>query len=53
VSWVAVTIILVGCLVGGFALVFGPIWWLFWTGAGLLVVGALLGTAVNMFDDWY
>ena len=35
VSWVAVSIIMLGFLVGGLALVFGTIWWLFWTGLGL------------------
>ena len=33
VSWVAVSIIMAGFLVGGLGLVFGPTWWLFWAGA--------------------
>jgi hypothetical protein len=53
ISWVAVTIIMVGFLVGGLALVFGTIWWLFWTGLGLAVVGGLLAMSTNIFEDWY
>lgn len=56
VSWVAVAIIAVGFTVGGLALVFGhggPIWWLFWVGAGLAVLGLLISVATNMFEDWY
>ncbi len=52
-SWVAVSIIMVGFLVGGLALVFGPTWWLFWTGLGLAVVGGLLAASTNIFEDWY
>jgi hypothetical protein len=56
VSWVAVGIIAVGFIVGGLALVFGhggPIWWLFWVGAGLAALGLLVSVATNMFEDWY
>jgi hypothetical protein len=53
VSWVAVSIIMVGFLIGGLALVFGPTWWLFWTGLGLVVVGSLLAASTNIFEDWY
>jgi hypothetical protein len=53
VSWVAVTIIMVGFLIGGLALVFGPTWWLFWTGLGLVVIGSLLAASTNIFEDWY
>jgi hypothetical protein len=56
VSWVAVSIIMVGFLVGGLALIFGthgPTWWLFWTGAGLTVLGTLIAIATNTFEDWY
>ena len=52
-SWVAVSIIMVGFLIGGLALVFGPTWWLFWTGLGLVVVGGLLAASTNIFEDWY
>jgi hypothetical protein len=56
VSWVAVSLIMVGFVVGGLALVFGhhgPTWWLFWTGAGLAAIGALLALASDIFEDWY
>ena len=53
VSWVAVTLILVGFLIGGLALVFGPTWWLFWVSLGITVVGGLLAMATGIFEDWY
>ena len=53
VSWFAVSVIMVAFLVGGFALVFGPTWWLFWASIGLAVVGALIAMATGIFDDWY
>ena len=56
VSWVAVSIVMAGFLVGGAGLVFGsggPTWWLFWLGTGLAALGVLLSIATNTFDDWY
>lgn len=53
VSWVAVTIIIIGFAVGGIALVAGPVWWLFWTGAGIAAVGSILALASGIFTDWY
>jgi hypothetical protein len=53
VSWVAVSIIMLGFLVGGLSLVFGTIWWLFWVGVGLAVIGGLLAASTNIFEDWY
>ena len=52
-SWVASSIIIVGFIVGGIALPIGPVWWLFWTGVGIVVLGAIIGAAVHIFDDWY
>jgi hypothetical protein len=52
-SWVASSIIIVGFIVGGAAMVPHPTWWLFWLGAGIVVVGALYAAAVHIFDDWY
>jgi hypothetical protein len=52
-SWVAVSIIIVGFVVGGVALVPGPKWWLFWTGAGIVIIGAAVATTTRIFDDWY
>jgi hypothetical protein len=53
VSWTAVTIIAVAFLAGGLALVFGPIWWLFWVALGVAALGALIAAATGIFDDWY
>jgi hypothetical protein len=52
-SWVAVSVIIVGFIVGGAAMVPHPIWWLFWTGAGIVVIGGIMATAARIFDDWY
>ena len=53
VSWVAVSTMTAGFLVGGFGLILGPIWWLFWVGAAMCAVGGLLALATNIFEDWY
>jgi fatty acid desaturase len=53
VSWVAVSLIMAGFLVGGLGLILGPAWWLFWVGVGLSVVGGLLALATDIFADWY
>jgi hypothetical protein len=52
-SWVVTAIIIVGFIIGGIALPIGPTWWLFWTGTGIVVLGAIIGAAVRIFDDWY
>ena len=53
VSWIAVSIVVAGFLCSGLALIFGPVWWLFWTGGGVAVLGILIALATNMFEDWY
>lgn len=53
VSWVAVSIIMVGFAVGGLGLVFGPSWVAFWVGVAMSVVGGLVALATNIFEDWY
>jgi hypothetical protein len=54
VSWVAVTIITIGFVVGGIAMVPHPRWWLFWTGAAIAVVGCIVAAIAHTFDnDWY
>ena len=53
VSWVAVIIIVVGFILGGVALVAGPLWPLFWVGAGIAGVGCILAVSVGIFNDWY
>jgi nitrate/nitrite transporter NarK len=52
-SWVAVSIIIVGFIIGGIALTVGPTWWLFWTGTAIVVIGAIFAASVRIFDDWY
>jgi hypothetical protein len=56
VSWVAVSIIMIGFVVGGLAMIVGhhgPTWWMFWAGTALAVVGLLVSFATNTFEDWY
>jgi hypothetical protein len=53
VSWVAVSIIVAGFLAGGLAMVFGPTWWLFWSGGAVALIGTLLAASTNIFEDWY
>ena len=52
-SWIAVSIIVVGFVVGGIAITTGPTWWLFWLGTGIAVVGCIAGAATRILDDWY
>ena len=52
-SWVAVSIIIIGFVVGGIAMVPHPHWWLFWTGAGIVVIGCIMAAAAHILDDWY
>jgi hypothetical protein len=53
VSWTEVTIVVIGFIAGGLALVLGPTWWLFWAAAALVAVGSLMALATNIFEDWY
>jgi hypothetical protein len=53
ISWVAVGTIMVGFLLGGLALVFGPTWWLFWCGGALALIGFLVAISTDTFEDWY
>ena len=53
VSWVAVTIIIIGFIIGGIALPIGPNWVLFWIGAAIAVVGVIVAGAAGIMDDWY
>jgi protein-S-isoprenylcysteine O-methyltransferase Ste14 len=53
-SWIAVSIIVVGFVVGGVAMVTSsPTWWLFWTGVGIVVIGGIMALSSNILDDWY
>lgn len=56
ISWMAVSVIVVGFVIGALALVFGhhgPTWWIFWVGAAVAVVGLLITLVTNTFEDWY
>ena len=53
VSWVAVTVITIGFIIGGFSMVPTPTWWLFWTAAAIAVVGLGIGALAKMTEDWY
>jgi hypothetical protein len=53
VSWVVVTIIVIGFVVGGIALCIGPSWVTFWIGAAIVVVGGIVGAATHIMEDWY
>ena len=53
VSWVAVTIIIIGFIIGGIALSIGPVWVLFWVGAALVVLGSIFAASIRIMDDWY
>ncbi|MCT9928857.1 hypothetical protein N5079_01345 [Planotetraspora sp. A-T 1434] len=50
-SWLAVTTILIGFVVGGVALTAGPNWFVFWVGAGICAVGGILALAFDIFSD--
>ena len=52
-SWVVTVLVIIGFILGGIALCIGPSWVLFWIGAGIVVLAAILGAAVRIFDDWY
>jgi hypothetical protein len=51
-SWVAVSIIIIGFIAGGIAMIVGLAWWLFWTGAGIVVIGGIFALSVGILDDW-
>lgn len=54
ISWIGVVITCLGFIVGGVAFFPHPIWWLFWVGVGIAVVGCLiLAFAKTFVDDWY
>ena len=53
VSWVAVTLIIIGFVLGGIALPIGPSWVLFWVGAAIVLVGCIFAASIRIMDDWY
>ena len=42
ISWVGTSIVIVGFIVGGIAMVPSPHWLFFWIGAGVAIVGCLI-----------
>ncbi len=53
-SWIAVTVVIIGFTVGGIAMVPHPTWWAFWLGAGIAIVGCVMTLFARTFtDDWY
>jgi hypothetical protein len=53
VSWVSVSIIIAGFIIGGVGLIVGPTWWLVWTGGAVAAVGGILALATGVVNDWY
>lgn len=50
-SWAAVGVIIAGFLIGGIALMIGPVWWLFWTGAGIAAIGGVAAIFSDILAD--
>ena len=54
ISWVGTSVVIIGFIVGGAAMVPAPHWVIFWVGAGIAIVGALiLAFSKAMNTDWY
>jgi protein-S-isoprenylcysteine O-methyltransferase Ste14 len=55
ISWIGVIVTCVGFIVGGVSFFLHPVaWWLFWTGAGVAVVGLIILLSAKTFsEDWY
>jgi hypothetical protein len=54
ISWVGVSIVIIGFVIGGIAFVPNPKWWLVWIGGGVAAVGLLILGFARTFDtDWY
>jgi hypothetical protein len=49
-SWVACLIIVAGFALGGVALIIWN-WPMFWAGVGVVVIGCVVGRAVNIMED--
>ncbi|XRQ14674.1 HGxxPAAW family protein [Actinomadura welshii] len=50
-SWVAVSIIFVGFVIGGVGITLGPDWVVFGIGAALIAVGGIVALAVDIMTD--
>ncbi|MDQ1683960.1 MAG: hypothetical protein QOC82_697 [Frankiaceae bacterium] len=49
-SWLAATVIVIGFIVGGVALIYWN-WPAFWIGVGIAVVGSVLAAAVGIMNE--
>lgn len=49
-SWFACVVIVAGFALGGAALIIWN-WPMFWVGVGIVVVGCVIGRAVNIMED--
>jgi hypothetical protein len=50
-SWIAVSVIFTGFVVGGVALPLGPNWIVFWAGVAIVIGGGVLAVVVDIFSD--
>ena len=54
ISWVGTSVVIIGFIVGGAAMVPSPHWIWFWVGAGIAIIGCLiLAFSKAMNTDWY
>jgi hypothetical protein len=54
ISWVCVTIVVIGFVIGGVAFIPHPTWWAIWVGAGVAAVGFIMLVFTNAVnEDWY
>jgi hypothetical protein len=54
ISWVGTSIVIVGFIIGGIAMVPAPHWVIFWVGAAVAIIGCLiLLFSRAMHTDWY
>lgn len=50
-SWLAITVILLGFVIGGVGLCLGPSWFTVWAGVGVVVLGGVLALVFDVFSD--
>jgi len=54
ISWVGTSVVVIGFIVGGIAMVPSPHWVVFWVGTGIAIIGCLiLAFSKAMNTDWY
>lgn len=52
ISWILVGVMIVGFILGGIGLIFGPNWVLFWVAVGVIVVAGISALASGIMDDY-